>query len=431
MITLAQRKLVATMGRLFIVVLATTLVVGSALAGPKDPIVGQAFDRVVDAQDLDFQQFLRSVFPESEGYVVSGPLDPLYAGDPELEALFHTTRIICATLDAFDAAEPLAGTKIARAPSRVAYQITSKNGFAHVGRIVEFPWQEHQRSVLVMTYQQMRWLIWLGGVGRSPANEELREPFEEYSVAISQTLHRCDGEGYGWPDDSAPTAKDYGLSSEYEFYPPRPEYVIQGYQNYKDHIRRHSDIETFFADGILAFVPSDSLLDVLKRDAAKIAWPNKEAPLLQHEFKKFFDRGGDVRTMMTLTAKALEKLKPGEYFYAVGVNGTIRFAYEIPREEVERVEKESGQKVPRANHAFLFPGEPVLTAGAFFVATDPDPGIVEVNTHSGHYFYSNVTETIRRDVAVRSDEYLLTIGHFFAALDRAGIPYCDVLIRKM
>ncbi|MCK4773419.1 MAG: hypothetical protein KAT30_01490, partial [Candidatus Krumholzibacteria bacterium] len=72
------------MGRLFIVVLATTLVVGSALAGPKDPIVGQAFDRVVDAQDLDFQQFLQSVFPESAGYVVNGPLDPLYAGDPEL-----------------------------------------------------------------------------------------------------------------------------------------------------------------------------------------------------------------------------------------------------------------------------------------------------------------------------------------------------------
>lgn len=419
------------MGRISIVVLATMLVVGSALAGPKDPIVGQAFDRVVEAQDRDLQQFLRSVYPESAGYVVAGPLDPLYAGDSEFEALFHTTRIICATLDAFDAAESLAETKIAPARARVALQKTNKDGFEHVGRIIEFPWQGRQRSALVMTYQQMRWLIWLRGVERSRANEERREPFEEYSVAISQTLHRCDGEAYGWPDDSPPTAKDYGLSSEYEFYPPRPDYVIQGYQNYKDYLQRHSDIETFFADGILAFVPSDSLLDVLKRDAAKTAWPNKEAPLLQHEVKKFFDRGGDVRTMITLTAEVLEKLKPGEYFYAVGLNGRIRFAYEIPREEVERVEKESGKKVPRANHAFLFPGEPVLTAGAFFVASDPDPRIIEVNTHSGHYFYSNVTETIRRDVAVRSDEYLLTIGHFFTALDRAGISYRDVLIRKM
>jgi hypothetical protein len=419
------------MGRLSIVVLATMLVIGSALAGPKDPIVGQAFDRVVDAQDRDLQQFLESVFPESAGYVVAGPLDPLYAGDPEFEALFHTTRIICATLDVFDAAESLAESRIAPARARGALQKTNKNGFEHVGRVIEFPWQEHQRSALVMTYQQVRWLIWLRGVERSRANEERREPFEKYSVAISQALHRCDGEGYGWPDDTSLTAKYYGLSSEYEFYPPRPEYVIQGYQNYRDYIHRHSDIETFFADGILAFVPSDSLLDVLKGDAANIAWPNKEAPLLQHEFKKFFDRGGDVGTMMTLTVEVLAKLKPGEYFYAVGVNGSIRFAYEIPREEVERVEKESGKKVPRANHAFLFPGEPVLTAGAFFVVTDPDPRIVEVNTHSGHYFYSNITETIRRDVAVRSDEYLLTIGHFFTALDRAGIPYRDVLIRKM
>ena len=50
-----------------------------------------------------------------------------------------------------------------------------------------------------------------------------------------------------------------------------------------------------------------------------------------------------------------------------------RFAFEKPREEVERIEQETGRKVPRANHAFLFPGEPVLTAGAFFVALDPDP----------------------------------------------------------
>jgi hypothetical protein len=82
----------------------------------------------------------------------------------------------------------------------------------------------------------------------------------------------------------------------------------------------------------------------------------------------------------------------------------------------------------------LFPGEPVLTAGAFFVEAGEagaEPAIVEVNTHSGHYFYSNVTSTIREDISRRSDEYLLTIGHFFVALDREGISYSGILVSKM
>jgi hypothetical protein len=113
------------------------------------------------------------------------------------------------------------------------------------------------------------------------------------------------------------------------------------------------------------------------------------------------------------------------------MNGTVRFGRELLREEVKRLEKETGRKVARANHAFLFPGEPVLTAGAFFIARDSLPHLVEVNGQSGHYFYSNVTPTIREDIAVRSNSYLLTLGHFFRALDRLGIPYDGILIRKL
>jgi len=101
------------------------------------------------------------------------------------------------------------------------------------------------------------------------------------------------------------------------------------------------------------------------------------------------------------------------------------------REEVERIETETGKKVPRANHGFLFPGEPILTAGAFFIEAKPAPRITHVNAQSGHYFYSNVSETIREDIAVHSDEYLLTLGHFFRALDHLGIPYDSVLVSKM
>ena len=135
--------------------------------------------------------------------------------------------------------------------------------------------------------------------------------------------------------------------------------------------------------------------------------------------------------MRTLTKEVFDTLKSAEYFFAVGMSGKIRFGRELLREEVKRIEAETGQKPARANHAFLFVGEPVLTAGAFFIENDGEPRIVEVNTQSGHYFYSNITATIREDVAERSNDYFKTIGHFFRALDSLEIDYHDLLLRKL
>jgi hypothetical protein len=154
--------------------------------------------------------------------------------------------------------------------------------------------------------------------------------------------------------------------------------------------------------------------------------------MLTREYRQFFERGGDVRVMQTLTAEGFDTLAPGEYFFAVNVAGKVRLGRELLRAEVRRIEEETGRKVPRANHAFLFPGEPLLTAGAFFVEHDDGkPYITEVNAQSGHYFYSNVSATIREDISERSDHYLLTLGHFFCSLEQLGIPHQDLLIRKM
>jgi len=414
---------------LFVAVVLAAIVQASVPAGPKDPIAGVEFERWAGANDVEFQGFLGGLVGDSGDYTVAGPLDPTFQGDADIEILFHSQRVICRNSGVFlrfdDGLRGGKGASMNEATRRL-----SAKGLKYF-LIRDYPWRGEARSVLVTTYQEVRWLIWYrdARAQRPQGNDDIE--LEKYSQAISQHLWTIDELE---DDDDAPvmpTAKDYGLPEEYDFYPPKPDYVIQGYQNYKDYLEEHADIETFFADGILAFVPSDSLLDVVKTGAPAIAWPNKEAPLVQHEYKKFFDRDGDVRVMNTLTADVLANLAPGEYFYAVGFNGKIRFAREIPREEIEKLESETGKKVPRANHAFLFPGEPVLTAGAFFVERQPAPEIAAVNTHSGHYFYSNVSETIRDDIAKRSDDYLLTIGHFFNALDAEGIPYDGILISKM
>jgi hypothetical protein len=416
---------------LFIAAVVAVVVPLSPAAGPKDPIADEAYGTLIDAQDPEFQLRLRGVFPEGFGFVVTGPMDPLFRFDTEIDSLFHLPRVICATADeCMSAAVRLEGNRdLSPATTAVNWMQSGRNrglcGFVltvQVGGI--------GKSALVLSYQQNRWLIWLRQAALLSTDHISQHALQQYSDRVVEYLSGLDGGGRQ-PEPPAATAS--GLPEHFDLLPPRPDYVIKGYDKYKRYLKKHSDIETFFADGILAFVPTDSLLGVLKDDAPQAAWPNKEEPLIQHEFHEFFDRNGDVGVIKTLTAGVMESLQPGEYFYAVGLNGTIRFSREIPREEIERLEAESGGKVARANHAFLFPGEPVLTAGAFFVeyASDRGKRIVEVNTHSGHYFYSNVSRSIRKDISVRSDRYLLTIGHFFRALDRIGVEYDGVLISKM
>jgi hypothetical protein len=231
--------------------------------------------------------------------------------------------------------------------------------------------------------------------------------------------------------EDTPEPGPLGLPSSVALYPPRPGYVIEGYENYRQFLLGHEEIRTDFARAIKAFVPTDSLVRYWIAHPPQIAYPNKEEPLIQFEFRKFFERGGELDGIRTLTRERMSELQPGEYFFAVGLSGRIRYGYELPREEVDRLEAETGRKVPRANHAYLFPGEPVLTAGAFFVDADGGARIAAVNAQSGHYFYSNVTPSVREDISLRSNGYLLTLAHFFAALEREGIPFDDILVSKL
>jgi len=424
---------------------AAVFVAVSAPAGPKDPVSGAAFDRLIAAQDTALQRQLTDLLPEIAGYTVAGPLDPDVSAGARTDLLYRVTRVICSNRELVEQAVRTLQTVPANIQVASSMHMGSFGGASLSGALLGFDWNGRDTNVLVLTYQTDRWLIWWRRVHRLGEAGEWGESLDSYASAVAAYLDSVDA-GVSTPvpttssvirgGDRAPTpeppqAIDFGLPRAADLFPPRPDYVIEGYQNYKDYLHDHADIETWFADGILAFVPSDSLLDALKGGTPAVAWPNKESPLLQYEFKKYFERGGDLYEITTLTKSRLGRLAEGEYFYAVGVNGKIRFAYETPREEVQRIEQETGRKVPRANHAFLFPGEPVLTAGAFFVERGPEPRIVAVNTHSGHYFYSNVTKTVRQDVAVRSDRYLMTIGHFLDALDRVGISYDGVLISKM
>jgi hypothetical protein len=401
----------------------------SLYAGPKDPIVGAEFESFKSAQNIELQSALRECLTEEQGYIVVGPLDPRVT-ESESPSYYHTVRVICPNLESQAGAANLLA-------ARAIFSI--KNSFSFVekpsadalpgyrGILLDLTFEDKPYDVQLQTLQQLRFLLWAKDNLISPPNPDQIEPLKKYAAAVSEYLFLMDKQKFDTP---SPKAVEFGLPESADIYAPAPAYVIEGYKNYKDFLFSHAEIVTDFTKGFLGFVPTDSTLARLKSKTAATAYPNKEAPLLQEEFKKFVERGGLMSSMRTLTKALFDSLQPGEYFFAVGINGTVRFGRELTREEVAKIE-ETGKKPARGNHAFLFPGEPIMTAGAFFIGCDSPGQITAINTQSGHYFYSNITSTIREDISERSDSYFVTVGHMLMALDNLGIDYNGAVISKL
>ena len=407
------------------------LACASLLAGPKDSLQSEYFQEYVEQQNVELQNTLRAVFPEEKGFIVIGPINPNYLSDSDIGIHYSSPRVLCPDLDALRMSSELikrhGGLSIVSSQLNIESSVDKLvRGFR--GAILTVSYNGQADTVQILTLQQLRLLLWTQQVFRVEGFSDRGGQLRKYALSISDYFYEIDKGNLDAPE---PKAVDFGLEEKYDLYAPPPDYVIQGYQNYKDYLKSHAEIVTSKLSEILAFVPTESGLDRLKSEAPDIAYPNKEYRLLQEEFRKFIRRGGQMSYMRTLTKEVFDTLKSAEYFFAVGMSGKIRFGRELLREEVKRIEAETGQKPARANHAFLFVGEPVLTAGAFFIENDGEPRIVEVNTQSGHYFYSNITATIREDVAERSNDYFKTIGHFFRALDSLEIDYYDVLLRKL
>lgn len=405
------------------------LVPAVSLAGPNDPITGADFDSLFARQNFPIQNELNKILADSVGYVITGPIDPMYSPD-SLEVRFlelvYPVRVICPNRATMENAATTIRNHFMLIDPGAEFRMDS--GSDYHGPMGMIKGDKFDGSIRLVTIQQARADFWWNNFG---SHWRMRQADDlglvKYRIGLREYLDKVGIDSS--TDVRPPAASDFDIPESLDFYAPPPDYVIQGYQNYKDSLKKYSPIRTDFADGIVAFVPSDSLLAAMKENAPRVAYPNKEASMLQHEYKKFFDRGGDVRVMQTLSKEGLDTLQAGEYFFAVGLSGRIRFGRELLREEVIRIEAETGKKVPRANHAFLFPGQPILTAGAFFLAGSPAK-LVKVNAQSGHYFYSNVSPTIQRDISVESDKYLMTLGHFFRSLDSLGIDYEMVLISK-
>ncbi|UCD17574.1 MAG: hypothetical protein JSV44_01345 [Candidatus Zixiibacteriota bacterium] len=413
--------------RYFLLLLAT-----ASIAGSIDPITDEDFNSHSAGQQVDLQNELVRIFRESDGFITIGPLSPVTYPESVADSFWSSVRVIGSGFrhyrDALD---------ILNAPDKFHHIINNVRGLeadfdvivpGFRGTVIEVNWAGGITWIQFLSPQQMRFALWLHDTRKRAGRNFDNAAFAGYVLAVSGYLAEIENGNFEAPE---PKSQDYGLPDSLDLYAADPDYVIQGYRNFKDSLYSHAELQTDFAQGITAFIPTKETLEYMKASAFPEAYPNKEAPKLQEELREFFRRGGKLHTMQTLTKEGFDTLGTGEYFFAVGLSGKIRFGRELEREEVERIERETRQKVPRANHAFLFPGEPVLTAGAFFIDKRADQKLVRVNAQSGHYFYSNIHESIYDDIAKKSDRYLMSLGHFFKALDLLKIDYEGILISKL
>ena len=389
--------------------------------------VSTVLDLYQHGQQPQLQQTLTELFPESEGYQVTSPLHP---GDGRYPALLQSVRVICPDWETFLRAIDKLDNQMILPFLSIAKHDDTTGFYGYRGALVKLGSGRTGPFVQINTTQQTRWLIWASRsiLTHSPVDTVSDESRRKYGQAVSDYLFAIDT---GNLSAEPPVAVDYSVPDWWDFYGPPPQYVIEGYENYRAFMHAHREINLDFASGVTTFVATEKTLEQLKENAPETCFRNKEAAFLQQEYREFFERGGDVREMSTLTQPGLDTLSPGEYLYAVSVSGSIRFVRELSRREVAEIEKRTGRAAARPNHAFLFPGEPVLTAGAFFVNNSRPGRIAGVNIDTGHYFFSNSTPSIREDIAVHSDYYLLSLGHFFGALDSLGIEYDDILVSKL
>jgi hypothetical protein len=74
---------------LFIILFLSPVVSADTVA----PVTGESFDSLLAGQQVEWQRRLEAVYPESEGYSVTGPLDPLIKEPPGEWPVFSSLRV--------------------------------------------------------------------------------------------------------------------------------------------------------------------------------------------------------------------------------------------------------------------------------------------------------------------------------------------------
>jgi hypothetical protein len=213
-------------------------------------------------------------------------------------------------------------------------------------------------------------------------------------------------------------------------YPAEPSPVVSSDQKLNELMATHAEIKIWGWGGLTAFVPAATTIDRFIASAPDTLYANKAKAVFQSEYQSYLAAGGKPDRVNVLTRTGFDTLAAGLYIFAVDPYGRVRIAAQST-ETTSDQGAVAGSPEAQVNHALLFPGLSVLTAGTMEIRRNGDqPYLHAVSTRSAPCFYWRFAPTIRADVANHSERYLLSLGHLFSSLEKMRIPLSGVLVRK-
>jgi hypothetical protein len=374
------------------------------------PRSGSRLDSTSAGEDTSLTRFITDILPDSTYFCIAGALDPNRNAASETALLFETVRIICPDLTAMQQAvralKDCKEIKIKKLRHDIEKARTADPA-GYRGITVRFVWQDQEKSIQLITFQQLRWLLWASTIPSNDSKADTKAG-RSYAIAVSDYLDSFDR---GASLAKIPLATDFGLPQRYDLYQPLADDEIA----FTDAV---AEITTSFANGITAFSPTDSALTEFKQLATGETFTESDRSMLQWQCREFFSSGQGLADIKTLSSESLRQLEPGSYAFAVGADSTVRFA---------KITQPNARRWSQSPHALLFCNQPVLTSGNFGIERDTTAHIARINICSHTLLGNLATETEPRRL---SDRRLTTLGHFFQALDRLGIPHHGILISK-
>jgi hypothetical protein len=362
------------------------------------------------ADDTSLTRFVTAILPDSTYFCIIGALNPTRDGTSETALLFRTVRIVCPDLTAMQKAvrflKDCKEIKIKKLRHDIE-KARSTDPAGYRGITVRFVWQDQEKTIQLLTFQQLRWLLWASTILPNDPKAETKANLS-YAIAVSDYLDAIDR---GESPTKIPRATDFGLPPRFDLYQPLADDEIA----FTDTV---AEITTSFVRGITAFAPTDSALAEFKLLATDETFAEADPSMFQWQCREFFSSGQVLPNIKTLSSEGFRQLVPGNYAFAVGADNTVRFT---------KITESNTRRWSQLPHALLFCNQEVLTSGNFVIEYDPIVRFSRVSIRSHTLLGNLATQAEPRQL---SDQRLTTLGHFCQALDRLGISYHGILISK-
>lgn len=422
--------------------LAALIVLGVVVPAPAEcQLTGTKPDNLNTSEELNVIRSLERIFPESLGFKVHAPLEPVGGTCKDMTRLVRAFRVIVpGNVTVSEASQKLT---LGDSPFIRHIEIKTDTGFlpilpvGYAGFPVTVKLSNKVFDVHFLTVNMDRWLIWARTSYFPVWKGDGDMPMQEYAAEVSQYLRRTD-----FGDNKPPVLKAAAVgapekSDLFGDYKPGERDISK----FQELVAANLEMDIKPAEGVISITAGSGAVDWLVDHRGEATFSYENQGKLQRVFYDFVMDGRDFQELRALTPEVLEGIEPGWYFYAVDEYGRVRFG-PMGAKPQDGADKFWSERL-KPYECLLFPGQPVLASGEFEIAGEghvlqasltgvpaPKHRISAINAFSSFYFYPPEDKNLKKRLQNKSDDYVQTVGHLFKALSDMGVKAEGVRVSK-